>query len=64
MSRHDWRDYLGKKEYERAFVDFFEDELVEAGYVWWDVVRRYLFEENQAAGGAVGGNLIGGCEFG
>ncbi|KAL2865740.1 questin oxidase family protein [Aspergillus lucknowensis] len=43
ISTFDWRDFLGKREYERAFVDFFEDELVRRGYDWKKVVFQYLF---------------------
>lgn len=43
ISTYDWRDYLGQREYQRAFVDFFEDELVRHGYDWKQVVVDYLF---------------------
>jgi hypothetical protein len=43
ISTYDWRDYLGRREYQRAFVDFFEDELVRHGYDWKKVVADYLF---------------------
>ncbi|MCJ1468418.1 hypothetical protein MMC07_007046 [Pseudocyphellaria aurata] len=52
ISRHDWRDYLGDARYERAYVDFFEDELVLNGYDWRKVVEKYLFS---------GKNPIGNC---
>jgi Questin oxidase-like len=44
ISKYDWRDYLGKREYERAYVDFFEDELVLRGYEWKAVVSEFLLE--------------------
>lgn len=44
IAQHDYRDYLGKKEYQRAFVDFFEDQLVLEGYDWKEVVARFLFD--------------------
>ncbi|KIW99113.1 uncharacterized protein Z519_00776 [Cladophialophora bantiana CBS 173.52] len=44
IALHDYRDYLGKREYQRAFVDFFEDQLVLAGYDWKRVVEKFLFE--------------------
>ncbi|KPI39493.1 uncharacterized protein AB675_5184 [Cyphellophora attinorum] len=44
IAEHDHRDFLGKKEYQRAWVDFFEDQLVEAGYDWKAVVTKYIFE--------------------
>ncbi|KAH9873475.1 hypothetical protein IAQ61_004098 [Plenodomus lingam] len=28
----DWREYLGRREYQRAFIDFFEDQLVNRKY--------------------------------
>ncbi|KAB8267016.1 hypothetical protein BDV30DRAFT_220965 [Aspergillus minisclerotigenes] len=43
ISTYDWRDYLGYREYQRAFVDFFEDELVRHGYDWKQVLADYLF---------------------
>lgn len=44
IALHDYRDYLGKREYQRAFVDFFEDQLVLHGYDWKEVVEKFLFE--------------------
>lgn len=34
---------LSKYRYERAFVDFFEDELVRRNYDWKDVMNAFLF---------------------
>jgi hypothetical protein len=58
ISCHDWRDYLGDDSYcfclpphvwvlsddryQRAYLDFFEDELVKMGYHWRDVVVKYM----------------------
>ncbi|EHY60159.1 hypothetical protein HRR83_009122 [Exophiala dermatitidis] len=44
IAEHDYRDFLGRREFQRAFVDFFEDELVQHGYDWKDVVAKFLFE--------------------
>ncbi|KAK4697620.1 cell cycle checkpoint protein, partial [Lecanoromycetidae sp. Uapishka_2] len=44
ISTFDWRDYLGDRHYQRAFVDFFEDQMVLNGYDWKLVVSKYLFE--------------------
>ncbi|KAI9779995.1 MAG: hypothetical protein M1816_003277 [Peltula sp. TS41687] len=56
VSRHDWRDYLGDTRYERAFIDFFEDELVRLGYDWKTLVAEYLFSGKQPMiSGIVGG---------
>ncbi len=53
IARHDWRDFLGRSEYERAFVDFFEDELVLKGFDWKAVVEEFLFD-----GGKEGAPLV------
>ena len=36
--------------YERAYVDFFEDELVLKGYDWRKVVEQYLFSGDKPVG--------------
>ncbi|KAF8426319.1 MGS207 protein [Tirmania nivea] len=38
----DWRRYLGDENYQRAFLDFFEDELVREGYDWKKVLMGYM----------------------
>lgn len=43
ISTYDWRDYLGDRQYQRAYVDFFEDQLVLNGYDWRKVLSEYLF---------------------
>ncbi|KAJ8603171.1 hypothetical protein MRB53_042224 [Persea americana] len=43
ISAEDWRDYLGKREYQRAWVDFFEDQLVGFGYDWRALLDHYLY---------------------
>lgn len=45
IARHDWRTQLGKTEYQRAYVDFFEDELARTGYDWKQLVLDYLLNE-------------------
>lgn len=47
VSRHDWQKYLGDRRYERAFVDFFTDELVRFGYDWEKLVEEYFFQGDQ-----------------
>ncbi|KAF2435732.1 hypothetical protein EJ08DRAFT_674954 [Tothia fuscella] len=47
ISEADWRDFLGKREYQRAFVDFFEDQLVQHGYDWKALLRTYLFDGDE-----------------
>lgn len=40
----DWRDFLGDKTYQRAFLDYFEDNLaLEFAYDWKQVVTHFLF---------------------
>ncbi|KOS47407.1 hypothetical protein ACN38_g1592 [Penicillium nordicum] len=39
----DWRGHLGCRGFDRAFVDFFEDEMVHLSYDWKEVVAEYLF---------------------
>lgn len=44
ITSNDWQEYLGQKEYQRAYVDFFEDELaLKFGYQWKTVVGEYLY---------------------
>ncbi|KAL5121213.1 hypothetical protein ACEQ8H_000681 [Pleosporales sp. CAS-2024a] len=43
ISRDDWRDFLGKREYQRAFIDFFEDQLVLTRYNLQELLDEYLF---------------------
>jgi hypothetical protein len=47
ISTHDWRDFLGDKMYTRAYVDFFEDELVKYGYDWESLVHDFLYGGHQ-----------------
>ncbi|KJX93532.1 hypothetical protein TI39_contig4297g00012 [Zymoseptoria brevis] len=47
ISRDDWREFLGKKEYQRAFIDFFEDQLVRHGYDWRSLLDEYLLSGDE-----------------
>lgn len=53
----DWRDFLGDKRYQRAYVDFFEDELaLKCSYDWKAVVEHYMFRGDEPlVHGLVGG---------
>lgn len=45
--------------YARAYIDFFEDELVLNGYEWRKVVEKYLLSGKEP----LINNLIAGREF-
>ena len=47
ISKHDWRDFLGDRKYQRAFIDFFEDELVTFDYDWKKLTEHYLLDGEQ-----------------
>ncbi|KAL2756788.1 hypothetical protein ACRALDRAFT_1062458 [Sodiomyces alcalophilus JCM 7366] len=53
----DWRDFLGDKRYQRAYVDFFEDALaLKFSYEWKRVVDHYMFKgEQPLVHGLIGG---------
>lgn len=60
VSEEDWRDFLGKKEYQRAFIDFFEDiqSSYDYGYNWKKVVERFMFEGDEPlVNGLIGGRM-------
>ncbi|USP76948.1 uncharacterized protein yc1106_04222 [Curvularia clavata] len=44
ITKDDWRDFLGKREYQRAFIDFFEDQLVSKKYSVDQVLEEFLFK--------------------
>ncbi|KAJ5548739.1 hypothetical protein N7513_005973 [Penicillium frequentans] len=43
VTDEDWRSHLGCREYQKAFVDYYEDELVRLNYDWQEVIDQYLF---------------------
>lgn len=48
ITQDDWKDFLGYPEYQRAYVDFFEDALVlRHNYQWKDVVKEYIYEGHE-----------------
>jgi hypothetical protein len=60
ISEDDWRDFLGKKEYQRAFVQFFGDvqSSYNYGYDWKKVVERFMFQGDQPlVNGLIGGRM-------
>ncbi|KAF6836807.1 hypothetical protein CPLU01_03388 [Colletotrichum plurivorum] len=57
VTEDDWRDFLGDKRYQRAYIDFFEDSLaLHCGYDWKKVVAKYMFEGKEPLiNGLIGG---------
>ncbi|KAK8035903.1 hypothetical protein PG991_001976 [Apiospora marii] len=57
VTEHDWRDFLGDKKYQRAYLDFYEDNLANKdSYEWKKVVHRFMFEGEEP----LVNSLIGG----
>lgn len=58
---NDWRDFLGDRTYQRAYVDFFEDRVVtrEANWEWKRVVEEYMFHPSDG-GAPLINNVIAG----
>ncbi|KAF8460417.1 hypothetical protein BDZ91DRAFT_739290 [Kalaharituber pfeilii] len=44
VTETDWRDYLGDHRYQRAYLDFFEDELVRKCYDWKKVLLDFMLQ--------------------
>lgn len=45
---HDWRELLGDKTYQRAYLDFFEDQLANRfSYDWKKVIEHFMFGGKQ-----------------
>jgi len=44
ITRDEWRNYLGRRDLQRSFFNFFEDELMRNQYDWKKVCRKYLLE--------------------
>lgn len=60
MTTADWYTFSGRTEYQRAFVDFFEDEVVRKGYDWKHVVEGYLCEGTGESRGPLVDCLVAG----
>lgn len=45
LTDDDWRDHLGDRSYQRAYIDFFEDRLAtrKANWEWKNIVSEYMF---------------------
>ncbi|ORY66296.1 uncharacterized protein BCR38DRAFT_456883 [Pseudomassariella vexata] len=57
VTQNDWRDFLGDKHYQRAYVDFFEDCLVmNHNYNWKALVDEFMFHGDEPlVNGLIGG---------
>ncbi|KAL1839017.1 hypothetical protein VTJ49DRAFT_1992 [Mycothermus thermophilus] len=57
LAQDDWRDFLGDKRYQRAYVDFFEDALaMRYHYNWKAVMEEYMFKGDEPLiNGLIGG---------
>lgn len=60
ITDQDWRSFLGDKRYQRAYVDFYEDEsALKFGYDWKRVVEEYLFSGKEPLiHGIIGGRTF------
>ena len=65
ITDQDWRDFLGDKRYQRAYVDFYEDELaLKFGYDWKRVAEEYLFAgKHPLINGLIGGRTLSVLSF-
>jgi hypothetical protein len=59
ITENDWRDFLGDKKYQRAYVDFFEDSLaMKHNYEWKKVVEEFVFNGKEPLiNGLIGGRM-------
>ncbi|KAI0205013.1 hypothetical protein F4808DRAFT_413007 [Astrocystis sublimbata] len=58
VTKDDWRDFLGDRRYQRAFVDFFEDGLaMKHNYDWKKVVDDYMFSGHEPLANCLIGGL-------
>lgn len=44
ITEENWRNYFGQREYQRAYMDFFEDQLPKYGHDWKAMTEAYLFK--------------------
>jgi len=58
ITKDEWTESLGDKRCQRAYLDFFEDEMVTSSYDWRDVVENYMCRGDAPLLYGV----MGGCE--
>lgn len=64
ITRNDWRDFLGDRRYQRAYVDFFEDVLVwKHSYDWKKLMNDFLFEGELPLVNALFGGRRSPCQL-
>ncbi|OJD36921.1 mgs207 protein [Diplodia corticola] len=44
ITESNWREHFGQREYQRAYMDFFEDQIPKHGHDWRAMTEKYLFE--------------------
>jgi hypothetical protein len=56
----DWRDFLGDRRYQRAYVDFFEDALaLRYSYDWKKLMGEYMYQGKEPlVNGLIGGRML------
>jgi hypothetical protein len=48
ISRDEWRDFLGARHFQRAWVDFFDDQLaMKFGWNWKNLMEEYMFQGDE-----------------
>ncbi|KAK4245302.1 hypothetical protein C7999DRAFT_34364 [Corynascus novoguineensis] len=58
IAEDDWRDFLGDKRYQRAYVDFFEDALaMNHAYNWKELLEEYMFKGDEPLANCLIGGL-------
>lgn len=56
ITQDDWRDYFGRSEFQRAYLDHFEDRLAGMGYEWKVLVNEvYTTGEHPLINNAMSG---------
>ncbi|KKY19077.1 hypothetical protein UCDDS831_g05709 [Diplodia seriata] len=44
ITEANWREHFGQREYQRAYMDFFEDQIPKHGHDWKAMTEKYLFD--------------------
>lgn len=57
VTDEDWEKFLGKREYERGYFDFYSDKINFTKNSWKNTVKRYLVDEHDCLVNGVYGGL-------